>query len=159
MTSTSWSDERIARLKQLWTDGLSAREIATRLGGVTRNAVLGKLDRLGLLGGRARVTPTAKSPRRERRRAPIARTRPRTPAPAAPASVAPDWPGEVAWLEQLQSHHCRWPIGDPLKAGFSFCGRRRARGPYCSEHGEVAYGPAQAASPRSADVGIDRPGL
>ena len=48
----SWTDERIETLKKLWSDGLSASQIATALGGITRNAVIGKVHRLGLVGPR-----------------------------------------------------------------------------------------------------------
>ena len=51
----SWTDERVELLKKLWTEGLSASQIASRMGGVTRNAVIGKVHRLGLSG---RATPT-----------------------------------------------------------------------------------------------------
>ena len=50
----AWTDERVEMLKQLWTDGLSASQIARKMGGVTRNAVIGKVHRLGLSG---RATP------------------------------------------------------------------------------------------------------
>ena len=46
----AWNDERVELLKKLWSDGLSASQIAGRLGGVTRNAVIGKVHRLGLSG-------------------------------------------------------------------------------------------------------------
>lgn len=54
----AWTDERVARLSKLWADGLSASQIAADLGGVTRNAVIGKVHRLGLSG---RVKPAAKT--------------------------------------------------------------------------------------------------
>ena len=59
----TWTDERVELLKKLWTDGLSASQIATELGGVTRNAVIGKVHRLSLSG---RAKPAA---------APVARAR------------------------------------------------------------------------------------
>ena len=46
----SWTDERVEMLKKLWADGLSASQIAAELGGITRNAVIGKVHRLGLSG-------------------------------------------------------------------------------------------------------------
>ena len=46
----AWNDERVELLKRLWAEGLSASQIASRLGGVTRNAVIGKVHRLGLSG-------------------------------------------------------------------------------------------------------------
>jgi GcrA cell cycle regulator len=59
MTESSWPPERVATLERLWTDGLSAAEIAARFPGITRNAVLGKLHRLGRLG-RGRPTTSAR---------------------------------------------------------------------------------------------------
>ena len=54
----SWTDERVSTLKKLWLDGLSASQIAKQLGGVTRNAVIGKVHRLGLSGRAAPSQPT-----------------------------------------------------------------------------------------------------
>ena len=64
----TWTDERVETLKKLWTDGLSASQIAAELGGITRNAVIGKVHRLGL-SGRAK-SPTSASPRPRKQRAP-----------------------------------------------------------------------------------------
>src|SRR3954466_12453637 len=50
MTQMNWSEDRVEQLKTLWTEGLSASQIARALGGVTRNAVIGKVHRLGLAG-------------------------------------------------------------------------------------------------------------
>src|SRR5258707_1053279 len=63
-----WTDERVELLKKLWTDGLSASQIAAELGGITRNAVIGKVHRLGL-SGRAK-SPTSAAPRPRKPRAP-----------------------------------------------------------------------------------------
>src|SRR6516164_9885922 len=60
----AWNDERVELLKKLWSDGLSASQIAGRLGGVTRNAVIGKVHRLGLSG---RATSSRSSSPRPRR--------------------------------------------------------------------------------------------
>ena len=61
----AWTDERVERLKKLWTDGLSASQIAADLGGVTRNAVIGKVHRLGLSGrGKTSSTVTRSRPAR-----------------------------------------------------------------------------------------------
>ena len=60
----AWTDERVELLKKLWSEGLSASQIAGRLGGVTRNAVIGKVHRLGLSG---RATSSRSSVPRPRR--------------------------------------------------------------------------------------------
>ena len=140
MTEPTWPPDRVAALERLWTDGLSASEIAARFPGVTRNAVLGKLHRLGRLG-RGRPTTSVKVPRAAAVTSPH-RARPKTapPRPPRPSPAAmPTWAGEVATMEALRSWHCRWPIGDPHGPGFAFCGRRVVERPYCGAHRAVAY--------------------
>jgi len=151
-----WTEERVGILKKLWLEGLSASQIAKQLGGVTRNAVIGKVHRLGLSG---RATPS--QPVR-----PAFKT-PRPPRPAASASQAPrrmappshhHQPGSgpepltpVYYVEEpgsatvltLGAHMCKWPIGDPASDNFTFCGRRIGEGSYCTEHARVAYQPQQ----------------
>jgi GcrA cell cycle regulator len=153
-----WTDERVEVLKKLWLDGLSASQIAKQLGGgVTRNAVIGKVHRLGLSGRAAPSQPV---------RAPVLRTpRPRPVAAAAPvrreATPAPvnlpappryyataESPGSATVLT-LGAHMCKWPIGDPASAEFTFCGARASEGPYCVNHAQVAYQP-QVKKGRSA---------
>jgi GcrA cell cycle regulator len=155
-----WTDERVETLKKLWLDGLSASQIAKQLGGVTRNAVIGKVHRLGLSGRAAPsqpARPAFKAPRPARpaatsvpapRRA--APPQPREAAPAAAAHqppAAPRLPEErgVATVLTLGAHMCKWPIGDPATDDFTFCGRRSTDdGPYCVEHARVAYQPQQS---------------
>ena len=149
-----WTDERVANLKKLWLDGLSASQIAKQLGGVTRNAVIGKVHRLGLSGraapsqpsrpacraARPRPTQAPSAPRRiEPAARPVVATQPSAPAPR-PAVL--DLPGTATVLT-LGSHMCKWPIGDPSSREFSFCGRRASEGVYCVEHARVAYQPVQ----------------
>src|SRR5258707_9791100 len=74
----TWTDERVELLKKLWGDGLSASVIAGELGGITRNAVIGKVHRLGL-SGRAKA-PSSSMPR------------PRKPRPATQMFRAPQRP-------------------------------------------------------------------
>ena len=87
MTQMSWTDERIDRLKDLWTQGMTASQIADELGGVSRNAVIGKAHRLGLQSRPSPVKPnddseeTAAKPAAS---APAPRAEPK-PAPARPA--------------------------------------------------------------------------
>src|SRR3954466_622786 len=68
MTVLTWSDDRVEQLKKLWEGGLSASQIAAALGGVTRNAVIGKVHRLGL-SGRAK-SASSSTPRQRKPRAP-----------------------------------------------------------------------------------------
>jgi GcrA cell cycle regulator len=66
MTVLTWSDDRVEQLKKLWEAGLSASQIAAELGNVTRNAVIGKVHRLGL-SGRAK-SPSTAAPRQRKAR-------------------------------------------------------------------------------------------
>jgi len=81
----SWTDERVELLKQMWADGKSASQIAKELGSVTRNAVIGKVHRLGLSsrGGDATAAPSAEPAK------PAAAPAPEAAAPAAPEPAAP----------------------------------------------------------------------
>src|SRR6476620_7465060 len=85
----TWTDQRVELLKKLWAEGLSASQIAAEIGNVTRNAVIGKVHRLGL-SGRAKTPPKANavSP---------AQARPRKPGrtPSAPAPIVPETPTNV----------------------------------------------------------------
>jgi GcrA cell cycle regulator len=158
-----WTDERVETLKKLWLDGLSASQIAKQLGGVTRNAVIGKVHRLGLSGRAAPsqpARPAFKAPRPARPAA-TALPAPRRPAqhhareaavvaPQPPAIARPEERG-VATVLTLGAHMCKWPIGDPATDDFTFCGRRSAAdGPYCVEHARVAYQPHQGKKKASA---------
>src|ERR1700679_184275 len=139
MTQANWSDDRVEQLKTLWTEGLSASQIARALGGVTRNAVIGKVHRLGLAG---RASPS----RRERPRLPKAPSL-RNHMPAAP--VVEEDPltledGSHATVLTISDRMCRWPIGDPAATEFHFCGRSPKSGsPYCEAHARNAYQPQQ----------------
>lgn len=146
-----WTDERVELLRKLWQDGLSASQIARQLGGVTRNAVIGKVHRLGLSGraepsrprsARAR-TVTRRAAARSSQRAPSLRPSPVAPA-TRPVAYVDTLPGTATALT-LGAHMCRWPIGDPVSEMFSFCGRRAlGTGPYCNDHARVAYAPTKA---------------
>lgn len=177
----AWTDERVERLSALWLEGRSASQIAAELGeGVSRNAVIGKVHRLGL-SGRA-VPPTAASapprvrdivlpePRaaaEEPTGAAIAEAAPLVPeleevvmaGPAVEVAPAPepitfDLPAlravkdvviplsDRVTLLELGASMCRWPLGDPTKAEFRFCGCRAVGTlPYCQDHARVAFQP------------------
>jgi GcrA cell cycle regulator len=138
---SSWDEERIARLCELWREGRSAAEIARALGGVTRSAVLGKLHRLGLARGRDGGEPAGRPARRSP--APAATPKRRRLPPPIPARPAPEaeLPG-LCRLVELPRRACRWPIGDPMATDFRFCGRASSRGAYCEVHARLAYRPA-----------------
>jgi GcrA cell cycle regulator len=150
----SWTDERVELLKKLWADGLSASQIAAELGGITRNAVIGKVHRLGL-SGRAK-SPSSTAPRPRKTRAPSHLMRIPRPsmrgntalayeleAEAEPELIDNVIPiGQRRTILELTEETCRWPIGDPGSAEFFFCGGNTVTGlPYCAHHSRVAYQP------------------
>jgi len=156
----NWTDERVELLKKLWSEGLSASQIATQLGGVSRNAVIGKVHRLKLSGrGRASsTTPRAKktapsAPKAPRPSRPITTSIGATalqarfdaepdaaPAPRLASVVVPI--SRNLTLLDLSERTCKWPNGDPLAEEFSFCGNDVGEaGPYCGYHSRVAYQP------------------
>ena len=144
----TWTDDRVHTLTRLWRDGLSASQIARALaGGVTRNAVIGKVHRLGLSGRAKPSTPTLRSRREARPRRPVRRGAAiRCPAPPPPAEPPPEFgSGSILSVRRGQ---CRWPIGDPLADGFCLCGAPAARGAYCAGHAEIAYRPLTKQPPR-----------
>lgn len=143
----SWTDERVSQLKQLWGEGKTAAEIAKLLGGVTRNAVIGKAHRLKLSG---RVSPIQANPRVEAalsrasndQRVPKVTIRERAPSMApTPVSLREEnIPIKGIALTELREGTCRWPIGDPKQEGFKFCGCNSSPGmTYCDNHTRLAY--------------------
>ena len=156
----SWTEDRVALLRRLWEDGQSASKIAAQLGGVTRNAVIGKVHRLGLAGRLRPGETAAVSPKVVEIETAIAVVEADAPEPVAILShrPAPDFPPPVAassaepvaiplsqrvTIMDLREAMCRWPMGDPTTPEFRFCGARSITGlPYCTHHAEIAYQPA-----------------
>lgn len=154
-----WSVERVEQLKKLFADGLSFSAIANEMAcGLSRNAVLGKASRLGLVRGRAVTAKPERTPRAPSAKpsrftvgiAPPSLT-PRSgnnivdrlKASAADPGVSdelmqPSADGVGLSLIDLTNGSCRWPIGDPLQEGFLFCGDSSADfasgRPYCRHH-------------------------
>lgn len=148
----AWTEERVELLAKLWGEGLSASQIALRLGDVTRNAVIGKVHRLGLSGRAA--------PARQKGARTGARHRPALkPAAVKPEVIEearlPD--GSFATVLTIRDHMCKWPHGHPSDEDFHFCGRAAPSPlPYCDAHARMAY---QASTPRRERRRAPRPPL
>jgi GcrA cell cycle regulator len=164
MTTMTWTEERVEQLKKLWADGLSASQIAAQLGNVTRNAVIGKVHRLGLSGRAKSPSSAAPRPRKPRSASHMLRiSRPSMrgnnalahaydmdlePDPVPYDNVIPI--GQRRTLLELTEATCRWPIGDPGSPEFFFCGGNALMSlPYCAYHSRVAYQPAASRRHRS----------
>ncbi len=165
----NWTDERVDLLKKLWSEGLSASQIAAQLGGVSRNAVIGKVHRLKL-SSRGRATA---APARQKKAATQGSTVTKSVTRAASTQrhatvsiganalqaqfdaepVARHYIRPVEnvvvpisrrlQLVELTERTCKWPNGDPLAEDFHFCGNDAAEtGPYCTYHSRIAFQPA-----------------
>lgn len=156
----SWTEDQIALLQKLWLEGMSASRIADELAnGLTRNAVIGKVYRLGLSGRTKSGSAADNEPRARQKAAP--RTQPQamtvtfvqgntalavtaceapSPEPAPIERVVVPIAAPVTIVE-LRETMCRWPIGDPTQPEFRFCGASKVpgAGPYCAHHAGIAY--------------------
>jgi GcrA cell cycle regulator len=154
----AWTDERVELLKKLWGEGLSASQIAGRLGSVTRNAVIGKVHRLGLSGRATTSRMKSHRPRQRMASKRLAKTRfspMGNPAFRALYAEAEAYQPPVEELviplnerrtiPTLTECDCRWPIGDPQMSDFHFCGKKKVPGlPYCEFHARRAFQPPQS---------------
>jgi GcrA cell cycle regulator len=161
----SWTDERVETLRKLWLDGRSASQIAAELSnGITRNAVIGKVHRLGLSGRVKAPAPAAPRPRPAKPQQSVQRpvaSRPMTPISRGNTALAYAPQTEMMIIEKpaeevvipmservtitdLREAMCRWPLGDPATSDFRYCGAKSPVGtPYCGYHARVAYQPVQ----------------
>ncbi len=197
----AWTDERVEQLKTLWTEGMSASQIAKELGGVTRNAVIGKVHRLGLSSRNQGKPEAAEKPAEPGVAAVAPKVKPvaRAPEPEAPvhkevasepveasdeklsdlpaAVTAPEGmvtiPSEnqvdIAEIDRdahklglmdLTERTCKWPIGDPSRGEFYFCGHAVVPGkPYCKGHTAAAYQPMSSRRDRDRARSIQRPAI
>ena len=135
---TTWTEERIETLTALWKGGLSCTLIASKLGGITRNAVIGKVHRLGLADRAIPSRPRGRPPRQRW-------GKPQAPAPKiSPEPMPPEPPVPATALRltlmQLTDHTCKCGLGDPKDADFAFCGLPVKPGSrYCPAHHSRLY--------------------
>lgn len=138
-----WTEESTATLKQMWAEGHSATVIAERLGGLSRNAVIGKIGRLRLKDDSIKLRPTPASVGRPPKKVSVARlprvkpkpikfgSGPITSEPVVADAVKPD--ALNLTLLELGRRDCRWPV-DGEKDQTVFCGHNQAEGSSCCEY-------------------------
>ena len=150
-----WTEVRINRLIQLWKDGWSANECARKLGGITRNSVIGKIHRLGLSNMerpqrenlRQRIVSVVK--RRAKMEAAVNTANAvgdLRPEPVTPsyAQLRPEPPPASPTLLELRPGMCRYPQGD--RVPYTFCGAPKVEGSsYCAEHKRLTESHGRAA--------------
>ena len=200
----AWTDDRVEQLKTLWTEGMSASQIAKELGGVTRNAVIGKVHRLGLssrnqgkpeaaekpaapavataappveeVASATAPEPAEKPVREEPVSGPVEVSAEKSsdlPAPVTAPEGMVTIPSEnqvdIAEIDRdahklslmdLTERTCKWPIGDPSRGEFYFCGHPVVAGkPYCKGHTAAAYQPMSSRRDRDRARSIQRPAI
>jgi GcrA cell cycle regulator len=139
-TPPTWTVDRITELKRLVEAGHTCSQIAGEIG-VSRNAVIGKISRLGLTrppgeaGHRRQPGPQERTRRSLHRVLKLMRA-----AAEPPVEEAPGSDGRRTTLFELSARNCRWPIGSPGADDFGFCGNEPVAGlPYCPRHAGMAY--------------------
>jgi GcrA cell cycle regulator len=147
----SWTEQRVELLRQLWNAQFSASRIAAELG-ITRNAVIGKIHRLGLWGRGQPSVSLKRQRKRERHSIRVHVCRPASIGNTALDANSDDLPhvnkpqalvvpiAKKLTIGALTEHTCKWPIGDPRECDFHYCGHDSLQGlPYCEHHARVAY--------------------
>jgi GcrA cell cycle regulator len=172
-----WPEDTFERAKKMWVvDGLSGSQIANQLGcGLTRSAVVSKLNRAGLKRNivKAKCVAQRKRPNPEKishdKATSVLNSLPSRPMRGPSALPTP--PTEVSFepsmedseiplkqrrtVDTLESRECRWPCGDPAKPDFYFCGGKTQLGlPYCPTHARRAY--VQVTPRRKSDVSTNK---
>ena len=141
----SWTPDREKKLKDLWKKGHTASQIASIIGGTTRNAVIGKAHRLNLQARAISKKITSKTKTEENnvptKEGKLSR-KARFKALLLDKNFEPENPKK---LEELTDETCRWPIGHPYEKTFYFCGRKSLeKFPYCKLHVLYAFQPKNA---------------
>jgi GcrA cell cycle regulator len=142
----AWSEEEKAKLRQLWDEELSTYKIAALMPGRSRNAVIGKANRLGL-PKRQGGTPGPRAPKKQYRYSTLERR-------YVPRKVVegPELESQPCGILELGDFRCKFPSGDPREAGFIYCGgwKRGNWLPYCDYHMQIAH--KKAGEPEEEEV-------
>ena len=139
----SWTDEKVAKLKELWGKGNTASQIAEIIGGISRNAVIGKAHRLNLSAKiKTRTAATNKSFENSLDYKNIKQKKIRGGRFKSLIIEKDFEPEQPKQLEELDDNCCKWPIGHPDEDTFYFCGRSSLKDfSYCKLHLLYAYQP------------------
>ena len=142
-TKMSWNEENVARLRELWDQGLPTAQIG-KLIGFTKNAVVGKAHRIGLERRPSPIRRTAAKPDRKKARSPVI---PKLNFETSKEITNIQDKESSAFQPVVQNiylqstkRECEWPEGHPEEPEFHFCGKERFEDkPYCLDHCAVAY--------------------
>ena len=139
----SWTEEKVAKLKELWGKGNTASQIAEIIGGISRNAVIGKAHRLNLSAKiKTRNTSGAQKNLVTSEQETIVKKRGRRNKFKSLIIESDFEPENPKQLEELDENSCKWPIGHPNEDNFYFCGRTSLKDfSYCRLHLLYAFQP------------------
>ena len=138
-----WTEDRVKKLRELWGKGNTASQIAEIIGGISRNAVIGKAHRLNL-SAKIKTRPTTKNENfkthNEKNQSKYRQSRrSRFKSLLIDKDFEPENPKQ---LEELDENSCKWPIGHPNEKDFYFCGRTSLKDfSYCKLHLLYAFQP------------------
>jgi GcrA cell cycle regulator len=139
----SWTEEKVSKLKELWGKGNTASQIAEIIGGISRNAVIGKAHRLNLSAKIKTRTATSNKNFDSNVEVNNAKLKRGTKSRFKSLIIEKDFePENPKQLEELDESSCKWPIGHPDEKNFYFCGRSSLKDfSYCKLHLLYAYQP------------------
>ena len=139
----SWTEEKVAKLKELWGKGSTASQIAEIIGGISRNAVIGKAHRLNLSAKiKTRNISVTQKNTQTNDEGKIVKKRGRRNKFKSLIIESDFEPENPKQLEELDENVCKWPIGHPNETSFYFCGRKSLKDfSYCKLHLLYAYQP------------------
>ena len=138
----SWTDEKVAKLKELWGKGNTASQIAEIIGGISRNAVIGKAHRLNL-SAKIKTRSTGSKQRFNSLDENNIKIKKNRTNKFKSLIIEKDFePENPKQLEELDDNSCKWPIGHPDEEAFYFCGRSSLKDfSYCKLHLLYAFQP------------------